>query len=76
MITTIFETIMGAAEGLVETIGSVLNAVVSWFWDGTLNDGEGGLTFIGTLSVIALVATIVYFGIRFVRGLISMKRAM
>ena len=76
MLATIFTTIGDAASGLVTVLGDVLTAVTSWFWDPTLNSGDGGLTFIGILSVIALVGSITFFAIRFIRGLISMRRAM
>lgn len=76
MLQAIFTTIGDAASGLVEVLGNVLQAVTNWFWDASLNEGAGGLTFIGILSVIALVGSITFFAIRFVRGLISMRRVM
>lgn len=76
MFSTIFTSIGDAATGIVTVLGSILQSITSWFWvvDPTTNVGE--LTFIGNLSVIALVGGLVFFGIRWVRSLISMKRAM
>jgi len=68
----IFETAVESATGFISIIVGAISAVVPIFWDSTLNTGSGGLTFIGTVSVIGLGITVAVTGFAFVKGLIKM----
>lgn len=65
LITEIFEVIGGAVTNFATTLSSAVTSITSMFYDPT-----NGMTFLGTLLLIAAGVGIVYWGFRLIRGLI------
>jgi len=69
LVPDIFTTIGEAVTGGATALTSALSAITAMFYaSGT------GLTFLGTLSLIAVGMGLLYWGFGLVRGLISKKK--
>lgn len=67
MITALFTALQEALAGFADAFASVVENVVSIFWDGE------ALTMVGTLAIISLGIGIVYGVIRWVSRLVHMR---
>ena len=65
LITEIFDVIGSAVTNFATTLSSAVSSITSMFYDPT-----NGMTFLGTLLLIAAGIGIVYWGFRLIRGLI------
>lgn len=72
MIAEIFETIGDAITAFASSLSSAVTSVASMFY--TSGEG-GGLTFLGTLLLIAVGVGVVYWVFRLIRGLIGRRVA-
>lgn len=67
MITALFQALTEALGGFADAFASVVQDVVSIFWDGE------ALTMVGTLAIISLAIGVVYGVIRWVSRLVHMR---
>lgn len=72
MIAEIFETIGDAITAFASSLSSAVTSVASMFYTSGEN---GGLTFLGTLLLIAVGVGVVYWVFRLIRGLIGRRVA-
>ena len=72
MIADIFNTITQAISGFASALASGVTSVASMFYTSGEN---GGLTFLGTLLLIAVGVGVVYWVFRLIRGLIARRAA-
>jgi len=69
LVPDIFTTIGEAVTGGATALSSALSSITAMFYaSGT------GLTFLGTLSLIAVGMGLLYWGFGLIRGLISRKK--
>lgn len=73
MIATIFETISSAVTAFAGSLGNAVTSIGEMFV--THSGDTYSLTFLGTLSLIAVGVGLVYWGFRLIRGLIAQRRA-
>lgn len=64
IITELFEIVSAVITSLVGALTSAVNGITGLFYD------EGGFTFVGTLLLIGLGFTLVFWAFRFIRNLI------
>jgi len=64
LVTEIFDEAGNAVTGFSGVLTKGINGVTSLFWDGT------SLTMLGTLMVIGIGVSVVYFGFRLIKSLI------
>lgn len=72
MIAEIFETIGDAISAFASSLSSAVTSVTALFY--TSGD-NGGLTFLGTLLLIAVGVGVVYWVFRLIKGLIGRRVA-
>lgn len=72
MIADIFSTIGQAITAFANQLSSAVTSVAGMFYDSSEN---GGLTFLGTLLLIAVGIGVVYWVFRLIRGLVSRRVA-
>lgn len=65
LITEIFEVIGSAVTNFATSLTSAVNSITTLFYV-----PETGMTFIGTLLLIAAGVGLVYWGFRLIRGLV------
>lgn len=73
MISEIFEAVGDVITNFASILGSGFQSLLAIFWDSTANSGAGGLTLVGTLSLIGMGIGIVYWAFRLVRSLIHAR---
>lgn len=71
-VSDIFGVISEAISSFADTLGKAFSSVTSLFWTST-SDG-GSFTFLGTLTLIALGAGLVYLAFNIIRGLLRRVR--
>lgn len=67
MISAIFQTIGDAVTSFATALSNAVSSVTSMFY--TTGEG-GGITFLGTLVLIAVGVGLVYWGFRLIKGLL------
>lgn len=67
MIALIFETVTAAITGFAGALSSAFTSVIAIVWDGS------ALTTFGILLLIAFGVGIVYFAMRYIVGLLSLR---
>lgn len=72
MIAEIFETIGDAISAFASSLSSAVTSVTGLFYTSGEN---GGLTFLGTLLLIAVGVGVVYWVFRLIKGLIGRRVA-
>lgn len=65
VITELFEIVSAVITSLVNALTSAVNGITGLFYD-----AENGFTFVGTMLLIGLGFTLVFWAFRFIRGLI------
>lgn len=70
-------TILEAIGDVIEAVGgwliSAIQSVVSLFYTAPTSGGSGSLTFMGTLLIVGFGITLIWFAIKFVRGLVRLR---
>lgn len=64
IITDLFEIVSAVITSLVGALTSAVNGITDLFYD------EGGFTFVGTMLLIGLGFTLVFWAFRFIRSLV------
>lgn len=72
MIAEIFQTIGDAISAFASSLSSAVTSVTALFYTSGEN---GGLTFLGTLLLIAVGVGVVYWVFRLIKGLIGRRVA-
>lgn len=67
IVNDIFETIGAVITNFAQVVGNGFSGVISIFYN------EGGLTLVGTLSLITLGVAVVYWAFRLVMRLIRQR---
>lgn len=65
VITELFEIVSSVISSLVDALISAVNGITALFYE-----PETGFTFVGTMLLIGLGFTLVFWAFRFIRGLI------
>lgn len=73
MVTAIFEGITSAVSAFIGTLNSGIQAMTAIFWTAGEGGAAGSLTVVGTLTVIVVGVSLVYFLLRFIMGLVRLR---
>lgn len=71
MVSSIFEGITQAVTAFIGTLNQGVTAMLALFYDSTASNP--GLTVLGTLTVIVVGVSLVYFLLRFIMGLARLR---
>ena len=71
MVAKFFEAIAATVTGYITAFTGGVNAVVTLFWDSTLNTGTGGFTPVGLLALIGIGVGLASLAIAWLSSLIK-----
>lgn len=71
-VSDIFGVISEAISSFANTLGTAFSSITSLFW--TSGESGGSFTLLGTLTLIALGAGLVYLAFNIIRGLLRRVR--
>ena len=73
MVTAIFTELQSIITSLISLLTGVFNGVAGLIYTAGVGDASGSLTLFGTLLLISAGSGILFFGLRWIIGLIKVR---